>query len=163
MASILCKKCDIGIHYNSDPQGIEYIFIEKEKWKEICNSQFDPQKKVLDSVGYPRLYQADTIEEDFSGDITKVWKCPNCGSIIVFGTDGCVLKTYVETGDIGQDILQKEGIAFDDCNWDRITEMAKPDVELKGEMPTVYVKVFDDGILVSKEKSFDNPDYYKAI
>ena len=50
MATLKCKICEYGIHYNSEPSGIEYIFIKNEDWKEICDSKFDPNNKVCSYV-----------------------------------------------------------------------------------------------------------------
>ncbi|MBR4514155.1 MAG: hypothetical protein IKO61_04650 [Lachnospiraceae bacterium] len=95
MASIMCKKCNTGIHYHSEPNGIEYTFIKENDWIIICNSCFDGKAKEMDTEKYyPKLFRTDTIEEDFSELIYKAWKCPACGSIIIFDAKGQPWKTY---------------------------------------------------------------------
>ena len=81
MASLKCSKCGEGIHYHSLPQNIEYIYFSKMVWKKVCNTRFDKNTKDMDESGkYPKLYRSSTIENDYSGEFLKIWKCPVCGT-----------------------------------------------------------------------------------
>lgn len=151
MASVLCNKCKMGIHYHSEPQGIEYVYIDQNDWEDICNSAFDTKSKIMDDNGYPKLYKTDTLEDDFKDRIVKVWRCPNCGSIIKFDREGNVMETYEVSSENDLGNYLSEGLCFDDYLWDEITEEACPNRELSSKKPSLYVKVFTKGILVVKE------------
>lgn len=72
MASIQCTNCKLGIHYHGEPEGIEFILIERKDWDKIISSNFDPKnKKINAQTGYPNLYRTDTIEEDFPNAVKK--------------------------------------------------------------------------------------------
>ena len=159
MATLKCKVCGTGIHYNSEPSGIEYIFIKKEDWMLICDSRFSAEKKEMDEQGvYPKLYRTDTMEEDFSDMIVKCWRCPECDTVYVFDDKGNVTDVYQKDEAAVEEIILNEGVLFDDYTWDRITELAVPNIALKNEKPTFYVRVFRDLIAISKDDFF--ADYY---
>ena len=155
MASILCSKCNTGIHYHSEPQGIEYYFIKQDDWKEICQSKFNPDKKEMNHTRYPRLYRTDTLEDDFAKSIVKMWKCPNCGTFMLFDNRGNVTKTYEESNVsfVGESIF--EGIYFDDYLWDQITNASKPDISLHGQKPSGFFKLYEKGLILSLDESFE--------
>ncbi len=163
MASILCSNCSTGIHYHSEPQGIEYMFFEVEKWKEICNSRFNPQFKEISNDGYPKLYKTDTIEEDFKGEFIKLWRCPKCKSLMLFGDNGKVVTCFIPKEKVLLGNLKLEGLAFADDLWERITEKARPDMELKGQQPSVYVRIYDNGLEISEDESFDSLTTYAEL
>lgn len=163
MASVLCSNCNTGIHYHSDPNGIEYVYISDEDWNSICESRFNPESKVIDDKGYPKLFRTDTLESDFESVIHKAWVCPNCKSIITFDAKGNVINTYTSSKEEDLGLMVSSGIAFDDYLWDRITEDAKPDSNLKNQSPTFYVQFFERGIIISRNKQFDDSFYYSII
>ena len=131
MASVKCSKCGYGIHYHGEPNGTEYIFILKADWEAITSSCFDPKDKVLDSnKDYPKLFQSDTIEEDFPGAVHKYWKCPKCGSLFFFDAEGNVTRMFAPTDQedsvsISDDI--ENGVIYDDYSWDALTEASIAD------------------------------------
>ncbi len=152
MASILCKKCGEGIHYHGEPCGIEYRYIKSYDWDRICGSRFDSTK--TDKSGYPVLYRTDTLDEDFAESIVKIWRCPNCGSLIVFDEKGKMKKIYNESGSSDMGDVVSEGVAFDDYLWDMITETAASDSSLSSQKPTAYIKIYELGLIASMEKNF---------
>ena len=162
MASVLCSNCNIGIHYHSEPGDVQYIYINSSDWLKICNSAFDQNSKIIDDHGYPKLFRTDTIEEDFGSLITKVWKCPNCGSIMAFDDEGRVCRTYCKTNEPLDRKLISEGMAFDDYLWAHITETAKPNGVLKTQSPSSFVRVYENGIEVSPDEKFSNVKIYKV-
>lgn len=165
MATLKCKVCGTGIHYNSEPSGIECIFVKKEDWMLICDSRFIAKNKEMDTQGaYPKLYRSDTIEEDFSDKILKCWKCPECGSVYVFDEKGNVISTYQKTEERSDELMICEGILFDDYSWDRITELSMPDIELKSVTPTYYIRCYQYSFIVSEDKDFSDCKYaYKKV
>ena len=87
MASIQCIKCKAGIHYHGEPAGIEYVFIRLEDWDRIITTRFDSMnRQFINGSTFPKLYRTDTIESDFAGFIVKAWKCPECGTFMIFLT-----------------------------------------------------------------------------
>lgn len=159
MASLLCRNCNTGMHYHSEPNGIQYIYISKEDWKIICNSKFNPKQKQYNGV-YPMLFRTDTIESDFEEKVVEVWRCPNCGNVIEF--DNVYVKNIYsksEDKNLGEKI--SEGYAFVDYLWDKIVEEAKPNEKLKEQLPSYYIKIYEKGFIVSKDELFSRPINYK--
>ncbi len=114
----------------------------------------------MDDKGYPKLFRTDSLESDFESAINKVWVCPNCKSVITFDTKGNVIDTYILTKEKNLGLMVFSGIAFDDYLWDQITEETKPDSDLKNQSPSVYVQIMEHGIIVSRNKRFDDSTYY---
>ncbi len=154
MASIQCSKCGEGIHYHSIPEDIEYTYISKSTWKEICSCKFNKDNKIYGKDGYPKLFRSDTLEFDFESRILAMWKCPACGTYHLFDENGHVKRIFAHTADKTLDGKVEEGLLFNDYRWDELTEKAVPNTELKNERPTLYVKMNDDGMLTSH-----NPDF----
>ena len=162
MASIKCIQCDYGIRY-TEPSGIEYIIITADDWNTICESVFGPNRVQLDETGrYPKLFKSDTIEDDFPGSIKKVWKCPKCGCIHVFDKEGKRIESYHQsnTDDLGE--LIYEGIIFSDYLWEKITDRALPNRELKNQKPNAFLKVFEKGMIASEKKDFSECMIYEV-
>ncbi len=156
MATLKCKIFEYGIHYNSEPSGVEYIFIKNKDWKLICDSKFDSNKIETDEQGlYPKLYRTDTIEDDFPNMIMKIWKCPECGSVYLFDKNGDVIKTFKKADQRADGEIICEGIAFDDYTWDKMTELSIPNEKIK-EIPTLFVRVFEKMIEVYKKSDYSD-------
>lgn len=152
MASIQCSKCNQGIHYHSEANGIECRFISKENWASICNSRFDKTKLEMDATNsYPKLYRSDTIDEDFSSSIIKFWICPYCGSIIVFDDEGNVTDTFILSDEQPQLTDYTEGVIFDDFLWEEITDGCFPNYKLVDIIPSAFIKVNDTYIISIKD------------
>lgn len=155
MATLKCKNCGYGIHYNAEPSGIEFVFIKKDNFQMIINEHFDSEKKEIDEQGkYPKLFRTDTIEEDFSDMILKVWKCPECDSLYRFDDSGNVISTFLKADEAKLDQDYTEGIVFDDHLWSKITDVAKPVAMLRDVMPTFFVRIYQDKIVASKDSGF---------
>ncbi len=139
MASVKCSKCGYGIHYHGEPNGIEYIFILNADWKAITSSCLTPKNKGLDTnKEYPKLFQSDTIEEDFPGAVHKYWKCPKCGSLFFFDDEGNVTKMFAPTeqdnsGPMSDDF--ETGVIYDDYSWDALTEASVKDNAIPEKYP----------------------------
>lgn len=151
MASIQCSKCNTGIHYHGESNGIQYYFIKKNDWKKICTSYFDKYNKIFSEGNLPKLFRSDTIEEDFSNNIIKAWKCPNCGLMMFFGKNGEIKKEFEPDINNNNNIFPnkpdsyKEYVVFDDYTWDKLTESAIPDNEIaKHYKPTHIAKITTD-------------------
>lgn len=155
MASIKCRQCGFGIHYNSEPNGIEYIFIKKEEWECICHSKFRADMREMDETGqYPKLFRSDTIESDFPDAIQKVWVCPKCRCIHRFDLKGVVAETYqIQKLETKSDVVC-EGVVFDDNRWETITESMIPNEQLRSIEPSSFVKLYDNGFVLSKTDDF---------
>lgn len=160
MASIKCRQCGFGIHYNSVPNGIEYIFIKKDKWECIFHSKFRTDICEMDETGqYPKLFRSDTIESDFPDAIEKVWVCPKCKCIHRFDLKGVVTETYkIRKMEMKSDVVC-EGIVFDDYRWETITESMIPDERLRGIEPSDFVKLYDNGFVLSKNDDFSKIEW----
>ncbi len=161
MASILCGNCKNGIRYNGSPKGIEYTYFARETWDSICSSSFDPKSKDMDRRGYPKLYKTDTIESDFKEQLVKAWICPSCGSILCFDELKRVRKTLILKKDVEIGTVLTEGVAFEDYLWESITDESRSNTELKSITPSVYVRVFEGGIVVSNDIYFKDARIYK--
>ena len=152
MASIKCT-CGYAIHYHGEPCGIEYIWISLEDWREITSTM--PVKNSgsnrTHKGGYP-IYRSDTIEDDFEGKIVKVWRCPNCGTVMKFNKlrqvvsylEPCEPTDPVQKLSINEEI---NGILYDDDMWDRLTEMEIPDCEIERKMPPKLFTRSMDGVV----------------
>ena len=84
-----------------------------------------------EDTGHPYLYRSDTIETDFPEFLHKGWKCPECNSILFFGTGGRLVAAYEkdEAPDVAvpdSNDLTTAYIVFDDYAWDALTEAAIP-------------------------------------
>ncbi|MCF0229573.1 MAG: hypothetical protein HUJ76_07790 [Parasporobacterium sp.] len=166
MASLKCSKCGEGIHFHSIPQDIEYTYIPKSTWIDICNSRFNKSAIVMDSSGmHPKLFRSDTIENDFEGNIYKMWKCPNCGTMHLFDKNGHVNEVFEEASTTEKNALLDEGLVFSDYYWDNLTEKAVPDELLKSERPTYYCRKGKDVLFFSEHEDFSvcNKAYVKLI
>lgn len=168
MASVQCVKCKEGIHYHGEPEGIEYIFIKEKDWDKITSSCFDPlNKQYVDKSSAPILFQTDTIESDFAELIIKVWKCPECGSIMFFDRFGKVIETYEKDGEDGEELESDNNyVVFDDYAWEILTECAIPNRKITKQFhPTIYARRTDlrlmftmnDGEVLEKYKRFEMP------
>jgi len=152
MASIQCSRCNQGIHYHSEANGIEYRLISKDNWSLICNSKFDKTRVEMDNTNtYPKLFRSDTIDEDFSNNIIVFWICPYCGSIIFFDNEGNVTETFILSDEQYQLTDYTEGIVFDDYSWEKITDSCVPNNELKDTNPSAYIKMSDTYICIVKD------------
>lgn len=129
MASIQCDKCRFGIHYHGDPEGIEFVFIKNDDWTIISSSKFDPKNKQFRTgQTSPMLYQTDTIELDFEDSIRKAWKCPKCGTIMFFDSQGKITASYEEAFELESLKIDSKYnfVVFDDYSWDVLTESMMP-------------------------------------
>ena len=160
MASILCNNCNTGIHYHSEPQGIEYTYISTKDWNDICNSHFKSESKEYDDSGYPKLYRTDTLEDDFSHCINKSWKCPSCGSILAFDKKGSLIAIYVPSEESYMGELISEGLVFDDYLWEKIVSSKKPDIKLKDQIPSAYIRIYQNGLSASTDQFFSHSVFY---
>ena len=125
MASIQCGKCKNGIHYHGEAKGIVYYIISKHDWDIITSSKFDPSnKEFLEGTNIPKLFLAETIESDFPNSIKKIWRCPECGSLLIFDVDGNLIEMFEEsTGISPVNKDMKFGyLVFDDYTWESLTD-----------------------------------------
>ena len=160
MASILCSECNEKIHYHGVAEGIEYTLIDIKKWKNICNSKFDKNKKEYIQDGkYPKLYRSDTIENDFPDDILKFWKCPNCGCAMFFSSDKSVSKVFVKTDSVLMGSIQFEGLIFDDFLWQSFSENPIPNNGLGEISPSAYIRGDGHSYVISFEQDFTEHEY----
>ena len=147
MASIQCSKCKAGIHYHGEPEGIEYVIITYHDWETIITSRFNRANKQYDEINnYLKLFRADTIESDFPGTVHKAWKCPVCGTVMVFDEHGRVIKVFeewcVKEENSEKEVL--EYVIFDDYTWDRLTDSTIPDWQIPDQFePTAYANLTD--------------------
>ncbi len=166
MASLQCQNCKYGIHYHNEPSGIEYVMIEVPDWIHITSAQFDPKNKEIDvKTGYPKLYRTDTIAEDFPNAVRKIWKCPKCGTMILFDKKGKVRTAYIPNEDNVSITREKEwtGICFDDYQWDKLTEAAFPDRQLPEKINEFYEIYISEDELVMKRGRSDKLTKYSRI
>lgn len=166
MASILCSKCSQGIHYHGEPNGIQYAMITKADWDKIKSSKFDPSHKIIDPMNrYPKLFRTDTIEDDFPETVKKFWKCPFCGTLHFFDSEGLVLSAYEpgafenENGDFNN----IEGWYFDDYKWDKLTEEAIPDFLLQERWGSLDEIIISDKNVSMRHANDDHVATYKVL
>ena len=162
MASLQCSKCGQGIHYHSLPQDIEYIYFSKMVWESICSTRFDKNNKEMDESGiYPKLYRSSTIENDYLGKYIKIWKCPTCGTLHVFSSEGSVKNVFIkDNGAITYDCIE-EGVMFGDYLWNDITDQDISNDKLLSIEPSFYVKRSPDYLVISSTVDFSKPECYK--
>lgn len=158
MASIQCSSCKHGIHYHGEPNGICYIIIETNDWKEIISSAFDAKSKIFDAQGqYPKLFRSDSIEEDFPDAVKKCWKCPKCGTLMLFDIYGKITGSYAQDNNLSlcEAIPNFDGVIFDDYQWDKITESSIPNGRIPDYFtPTAHIQMYINGeITVTGENS----------
>ncbi len=114
MASLKCSVCGSGIHYHSEPEGIQFIFFKDSDWGKMMSMSLT----------------SDEIESENHGSYLYAWKCPSCGAFAFFDADWHVNMIFKL---ISEDISSKEihqnldtGLLFDDYLWNRITEDSIP-------------------------------------
>lgn len=166
MASLQCGNCKYGIHYHDEPSGIEYVMIAFSDWAEITAAKFDPEKKILDKTGYPKLYRTDTIEEDFPGAVKKFWKCPKCGTLFFFDENGKVITSYIPDTDSMPDIVERDwmGICFDDYQWGKLTEAALYDEQLPEKVKNFYkIYISEDELALKHEPGGKMTKYNRIV
>lgn len=145
MASIQCSKCNTGIHYHGESNGIQYYFIKKNDWKKICTSYFDKYNKIFSEGNLPKLFRSDTIEEDFSNNIIKAWKCPHCKLFMFFNRNDEITNEFEPIKIDNTNIIsastdsQTDYIVFDDFTWDKLTERAIPNNEISSNLCHYYI------------------------
>ncbi|SEQ21927.1 hypothetical protein SAMN02910289_01535 [Lachnospiraceae bacterium RM5] len=162
MASLKCSKCGEGIHYHSLPQNIEYIYFSKMAWKKVCNTRFDKNNKDMDESGkYPKLYRSSTIENDYSGEFLKIWKCPVCGTLHFFDNKINVKKVFVKNDNVDIVGYTEIGVMFADYLWDDITEQDISNDMLSSIEPSFYVGSFLNYLVISKTEDFSDIECYK--
>ena len=162
MASLQCSKCGEGIHYHSLPQEIEYIYFPNVTWEEICNTRFDKNNKVMDESGvYPKLYRSSTIENDYSNQFLKIWKCPTCGTLHFFSDVGSVEKVFVKDSDVNAEDYTEEGVLFGDYLWANVTDQDIPNDHLLSIKPSFYVRLGSVHLVTSETSDFSNPECYR--
>lgn len=162
MASLQCSKCEEGIHYHSLPQDIEYIYFSDAIWKKICNTKFDKNNKSMDKSGiYPKMYRSSTIENDYSGQFTKLWKCPKCETLHFFSDSGNVNKVFVSEDETDPIDYTEEGFMFGDYLWADITDKDISNERLETIKPSYYVRLNSDRIVMSESLDFKNCRYYR--
>lgn len=157
MASIQCSKCKMGIHYHGEPDGIEYVFITIRDWTRITASRFNREnKEYFEGSSIPKLFQTDTIEEDFPAAVHKIWKCPHCGSLMIFDGHGKVTEAFENVftmPDKGRTVTA-EYVIFDDYSWNQLTELALPDWKIGTQVsPTLLAGRTDSQIYIYDEDS----------
>lgn len=108
MSSLKCGICGEGLHHHGEPNGIEYIFFPAESWQQLL-----AENPV-----------SDLVELDFPGTFRKLWRCPDCQSLMVFGADeATVVSTYKLTAEpIDDDGDARLFFAYSDITWDELTE-----------------------------------------
>lgn len=108
MSSLKCGICGKGLHLHGEPNGIEYIFFAAESWQQLL-----AQNPV-----------SDLVELDFPGTFRKLWKCPDCRSLMFFGADeATVVSTYRLTAEpVDDDGEAHIFFAYSDRTWDELTE-----------------------------------------
>lgn len=163
MASLQCSKCGEGIHYHSMPEGIEYIYFKKIVWDSICTIKFDKSKKIMDESGiYPKLFRSSTIENDYSGQYMKIWKCQVCGTLHMFSNDGSVTKVFVKDNNEINDEAFEDGIMYDDYLWNEITDRDISNEKLSSIAPSLYVRLAEKSMVISKKPDFSIKTVYMS-
>lgn len=77
-----------------------------------------------------------------------------------FDDKGRTEKVYCLTEKTVVGKLVTEGLIFDDYLWAKISEEAKPNTELKAQLPSKYVRIYKDAIEVSSDETFSNSQLY---
>ena len=149
MASIQCIKCKAGIHYHGEPAGIEYVFIRLEDWDRIITTRFDSMnRQFINGSTFPKLYRTDTIESDFAGFIVKAWKCPECGTFIIFNEHGRAVGAYEEDDkECEKKKISFDHVVFDDYSWNALTDSAVANWKIPKQFcPSIYAGFYDSGL-----------------
>ena len=153
MASLKCSHCGFGIHYHSEPNGIEYYAYSRDLW----NANANTDKSIV------------SFTED-SEDFLIVWRCPECGCIHVFGGYSFRLKRAYSPCD--NEIALKSArkyLVFVDYLRDKVfdEEWTAAQFMQSGKYPNdqfFYALVGDDGVIVYEDADCSTPlRRYKAI
>lgn len=152
MASLLCSKCKTGIRYHGEPEGIEYVVITMRDWDNITSSRFDAkEKQFLEGSKIPKLFRTDTIETDFADSIQKVWRCPECGALMLFDNGGKVVEVFEEDDECeySVDEVISTFVVFDDYTWTSLCDSMVPDREVADKyQPSFYAAKENERITV---------------
>ena len=154
MASLKCSQCELGIHYNEQPNGIEYTAFSQDLWRD--NS--DSDKPIVEYIPFGN--------EDF----LIVWRCPECGCIHAFNGYSCSLKQAYATTDeeIALESARKY-LVFIDYLRDKVfdEEWSAAQFMQSGKYPNdqfFYAMVGDNGVVVYEDADCLKPlRRYKAI
>ena len=144
MASIMCRKCENGIHYHDMPNGTEWKVFELNTWQDLIQT---PVRLIM--------------YEDSETGWYNVWRCKHCGTLHFFKAyDLYLYKAFAPTEDTAASI--KEGIkciAFDDITWDEMTETDEIGTAFDGvfkDMPRKYPILFKDSLLVYSDNNYEH-------
>ena len=165
MATLQCTKCKAGIHYHGEPNGVELIFIESADWEKIKSLRFDSMNiQYINGRATPKLFRTDTIEADFDEWIAKAWRCPECGSIMIFDRHGKVTVTYEEDYK-GVDKLEYNNnyAVFDDYQWNKLTDSAIPNSEISNWFNPSYCAIINNSAMLLYDNNRNFVKRYKKI
>lgn len=154
MASLKCSHCGFGIHYNDEPNGVEYTALSQELWDLFSETDKPIARYVLDG----------------NDDFLCIWKCPECGCIHILEAYRPLLKqAYMPCENTSASASARKYLVFIDYLFEDISERgltAKKFIN-DGQYPAdkfFYAMIANESIIVySDENCTEEIKKFKAL